>query len=105
MTAPKEAKQPTDRKRPMRKKSRKVHYVTFTLPDWDEPFTLPDLNRMTQKQQWAVGSGDRARLSAPDVLGPEYTEVVEEMEDDEVEEFMAAWKEASEVEPGESSAV
>ena len=86
---------------PKRKKARVVKRVTFSLPEWDAPFTLPDMNRLTQTEQWALASGDVNRL--PSVLGV-YVSVIEQMTDSEVEAFMGAWAEASGTTPGESEA-
>lgn len=88
---------------PKRTRARQVPTVEFELDGWDAPFSLPDVNKLTQKQQWAMKSGDISRLRT-EVLG-DYADIIEDMDDSEVEEFMKGWMEASGVTEGESDAV
>ena len=87
---------------PKRKGTHKVEEVSFELEGWDAPFVLPSMNKLTQKQQWAMKSGDIERLRN-DVIG-DLADVIEDMTDDEVTEFMEAWAKVSGVDLGESGA-
>ena len=94
----------TPRKKPIpqRKGTHKVEEVAFELEGWDAPFVLPSMNKLTQKQQWAMKSGEIERLRN-EVMG-ELADVIEDMTDDEVTEFTSEWAKASGVDLGESGA-
>ena len=87
---------------PKRKGTHKVEEVSFELEGWDAPFVLPSMNKLTQKQQWAMKSGESERLRN-EVMG-ELADVIEDMTDDEVTEFTSEWAKASGVDLGESGA-
>lgn len=85
---------------PKRKKAKgKMPTVTFEVEGWEGDFTVPDLSALPVGVQRKLTSGDINPLV--DSLG-EFAAVVDDMDNDEVQEFMEAWGKASNVDMGKS---
>lgn len=88
-------------KLPKRKNSRKIETVTFEIDGFDGAFTVPSMKSLTLGVQRKLQSGDIN--PTVEALG-DYAAVVDDMDGDEIEAFMAAWLDASEVDLGKSEA-
>ena len=87
---------------PKRKSKKQYSMVSFELDAFEGEFTLPKLGGLPLGVASALQGGDASKLMkflaeyAPESVG-----AVEDLSDDEVEEFMKAWGDASGVQPGE----
>ncbi|MDO5066213.1 MAG: hypothetical protein Q4D96_02890 [Propionibacteriaceae bacterium] len=97
----KEAPKPPTVQVPRRLKPRKVTHVTFRVEGWSGAFTVPSANHLTQREQQGITRGDMDILK--EVFGP-VIEAIEDMTNDEVQAFTEAWRDASGVTTGESTA-
>ena len=97
----KEAPKPPAVQVPRRVKPRRVTHVTFRLDGWAGSFTVPSANHLTQREQQGIARGDMDTLK--EVFGP-VIEAIEDMTNDEVQVFTEAWRNASGVTTGESTA-
>ena len=86
-------------KLPKRKAEKKVELVTFELEGFDGAFEVPSMKGLTLGVQRKLQAGDINPMI--EALG-DYAEVVDDMTDEEVGQFMEAWSEASEVDSGKS---
>lgn len=94
---------------PKRKTPKKTKMVTFSLPDYDSPFTLPSMKSVKQKEGKHMSRDQDAGFAEwlERTMGADAAEMLaflDDMEADESEVFMGAWQEASGVDLGKSSA-
>lgn len=87
---------------PKRRNKKQYSMVSFELEAFEGEFTLPKLGSLPLGVASALQGGDGSKLMkflaeyAPESVG-----AVEDLSDDEVEDFMKAWGEASGVASGE----
>ena len=93
---------PDNRKKIRRRNPRQVKMVTFEVPDlFEGEFTLPSLSRVTVGQARKLASGQSLEAVAEIFTASDRTEELEafeELEADEVKQFIDAWQAASDVE-------
>lgn len=97
----KEAPRPPVVRVPRRLEPRKVTHVRFQLSGWGGEFEVPSANHLTQREQQGIARGDLDVIK--EVFGP-VAEAIEDMTNDEVQAFSEAWRDASGVTAGESTA-
>ena len=87
---------------PKRRNKKQYAMVSFELEAFEGEFTLPKLGQLPLGVATALQSGDGSKLMkflaeyAPESVG-----AVEDLSDDEVEDFMKVWGKASGVNSGE----
>ena len=86
---------------PKRRNKKQYSMVSFELEAFEGEFTLPKLGGLPLGVASALQGGDASKLMKflAD-YAPESAGAVEELADEEVEEFMKAWGDASEVDTG-----
>lgn len=92
---------PSPKKKPTRKAPLEIRMVTFEVPAlFEGEFTLPDLNKLNlgsaRKLQSSDGLDEMFRL-CDRFDRPVEAEALEELGVDEVETFVEAWSDASDV--------
>lgn len=97
------AKKPAKKTMGPRRRGRKQYpMVSFELEEFEGEFTLPKLDLLPFGVASALQSGNGAKLVAfLTDYAPESAAAVEDLGGDEVEEFMKAWGDASDVQMGE----
>uniref|UniRef100_A0AAU8B2K1 Tail assembly chaperone n=1 Tax=Dulem virus 32 TaxID=3145750 RepID=A0AAU8B2K1_9CAUD len=86
---------------PRRTLPRKLVTVRFQLDGWAGTFEVPSVNYLTQREQQGVARGDDEIIRS--IFG-DLADVIQDMTNDEVQAFAAAWRDASGVTSGESPA-
>lgn len=94
---------PVSKKRKINRKDagkKQYRMVTFESDLYDAPFTFPDQAHMNLGLVKAINSGDVGKLSAWLLAGgvdPEEVDALDELEQEELEDFIEAWGKGSSV--------